>query len=80
MTWEFWCFIGVFTALIIFWIWWGVRIARDQKRLASEAAGDEEDPHLFAVAEAAWKTGKPIIGTVDEQGKLTMREIEVDHD
>lgn len=68
---------AVFVVLFGLWIWRGISIGRAEQQLADELAphSDDGDPHLLAVAERAWQTGKPVIGTVDDDGKLTMREI-----
>lgn len=49
----------------------GVVLWRRFPRIAPSAP----DPYLEAVAAHCWKTGKMVVGSVDEDGKLTIKEI-----
>lgn len=50
------------------------------RQYGQKADGDDVDEinerNTLAVARRAWETGKPVVGHVDDEGNLTMRDLE----
>jgi len=65
-------FYATIGGAIMILIYGGLQIVRRYPRVQKTVA--DHDEHLYAVAQRAWETGKPVVGTVDDAGNLTMCE------
>ena len=48
---------------------WFKKLFQKKKQEDFEVIG-EDDPNVIAMVNACWKSGKPMIGSVDESGNL----------
>lgn len=45
------------------------------KRVPPDRDPRDEDPNLHAMLQAAWNSDEPVMGTVDDDGKLTIQKL-----
>lgn len=59
---------------VLIMVYGGIQIMRRYPRIRQPQP--EGDEHLYTVAHRVWETGNTVVGSVDEAGNFTMREIE----
>lgn len=61
------------------WRWWQLRKQRRRAARIIAAAEAQRDQYLMEVAARAWETGKAQVGTVADDGSLTIQEVKPVH-